>query len=54
MLAADGSYHRPNLPEGAKPFSCHRFFMQNPSLSGRGRHGTDATIRHVLDEGDAA
>ncbi|MEL6125844.1 MAG: RNA degradosome polyphosphate kinase [Pseudomonadota bacterium] len=54
VLAADGSYHRPNLPEGAKPFSCHRFFMQNPSLSGRGRHGTDDTIRLVLDEGDAA
>jgi len=39
ILAPDGSYHRPELPEGGSTFNCHRFFMENPSLSGRGTAG---------------
>ena len=38
VLSADGSYSRPGLALEA-PFNCHRFFMENPSLSGRGRAG---------------
>jgi polyphosphate kinase len=39
VMAPDGSFTRPDLPEGAFAFNCHRFFMENPSLSGRGSAG---------------
>ncbi|MFA5538106.1 MAG: RNA degradosome polyphosphate kinase, partial [Gemmobacter sp.] len=34
VLAADGRYARNLSPQDGEPFSCHRFFMENPSLSG--------------------
>ncbi|MEM8578141.1 MAG: RNA degradosome polyphosphate kinase [Pseudomonadota bacterium] len=39
LMAPDGSFHRPAPPEGTFAFNCHRFFMENPSLSGRGSAG---------------
>ena len=42
VLSPDGSYARDLGPEGAQLFSCHQFFMQNPSLSGRGTAAKDA------------
>ena len=39
VMCPDGAFVRPPLPEGAFAFNCHRFFMENPSLSGRGSAG---------------
>src|SRR6056297_2041903 len=39
VMAPDGSFTRAEIPEGEFAFNCHRFFMENPSLSGRGSAG---------------
>ncbi|NNE52410.1 MAG: RNA degradosome polyphosphate kinase [Sulfitobacter sp.] len=39
VMAPDGKFSRPPLPEGQFAFNAHRFFMENPSLSGRGSAG---------------
>ncbi len=39
VLTSDGRYLRPKTETDAHPFNCHRFFMENPSLSGRGKAG---------------
>ena len=39
ILSPDGTYARHDAPEGEMAFNCHRFFMENPSLSGRGSAG---------------
>ncbi len=39
VMAPDGTFVRPDLPESGFAFNCHRFFMENPSLSGRGSAG---------------
>ena len=39
MLRADGTSYRPAPEDGTPGFNCHRFFMENPSLSGRGSAG---------------
>ena len=39
VMSPDGSFTRAEVPEGTFAFNCHRFFMEYPSLSGRGSAG---------------
>jgi polyphosphate kinase len=39
ILRPNGQFVRLPFPEDRQPFNCHRFFMENPSLSGRGSAG---------------
>lgn len=39
VMSPDGSFTRHPVVEGQFSFNCHRFFMENPSLSGRGSAG---------------
>lgn len=41
LLSPDGTYKRNLAPSEGKAFSCHTFFMETPSLSGRGTAGGD-------------
>ncbi|QUS36704.1 RNA degradosome polyphosphate kinase [Falsirhodobacter algicola] len=52
VLTADGRYLRPEAGPGEKLFSCHCFFMENPSLSGRGTAGDKDVPRltHSFDD----
>ncbi len=47
VLSPDGSYARDLTPLDGKPFNCHDFFMENPSLSGRGTAGAKDAPRLV-------
>jgi polyphosphate kinase len=48
VLNPDGSYTR-DLPKDVSLFNCHRFFMENPSLSGRGTAGAKDAPRLAGD-----
>ncbi len=39
VMEPSGKFTRHAVPEGEFSFNCHRFFMENPSLSGRGSAG---------------
>ncbi len=51
VMAPDGSFTRAEWPEGSFAFNCHRFFMENPSLSGRGSAGA-ADVPKLTHTGD--
>ncbi len=52
VMAPDGSFTRPEIASGDRPFNCHRFFMENPSLSGRGSAGAADVpeLTHSFDD----
>jgi polyphosphate kinase len=50
VLQADGRYIRDLEKDGGKLFNCHRFFMENPSLSGRGTAGAKDVPRLAQTE----
>jgi len=52
IMRPDGSFARDSVPEGQFAFNCHRFFMENPSLSGRGSAGAADVpkLTHTDDE----
>ncbi|MGR3485695.1 MAG: RNA degradosome polyphosphate kinase [Paracoccaceae bacterium] len=52
IMAPDGSFRRDADTAGERPFSCHRFFMENPSLSGRGSAGA-ADVPELAHSHDA-
>ncbi|MFO7857091.1 MAG: RNA degradosome polyphosphate kinase [Paracoccaceae bacterium] len=45
VLQPDGHWIRAEAPAGEAAFNAHEFFMQNPSLSGRGRAGAEDAPR---------
>lgn len=45
VMAGYGTFTRATIAEGEFPFNCHRFFMENPSLSGRGTAGASDVPR---------
>jgi polyphosphate kinase len=51
IMEPSGRFVRHAVPEGAFSFNCHRFFMENPSLSGRGSAGASDVpkLTHTSD-----
>ena len=45
VMDAEGNFTRAEVPDGVFAFNCHRFFMENPSLSGRGSAGASDVPR---------
>ncbi len=52
VVAPDGTFIRHPVEEGKRAFNCHRFFMENPSLSGRGSAGASDVpkLAHSRDD----
>ena len=52
VMGPNGAFTRDEVPEGTFAFNCHRFFMENPSLSGRGSAGASDVpkLTHTEEE----
>lgn len=53
VLRPDGTYERMASENLERPFNCHRFFMENPSLSGRGSAGASDVPKLAHSKDDA-